>query len=119
MMNAQQFWSEHLAAIQFQGVSASAYAKQHGLALASLYYWQRKLRAAAAASGAVSTAATTATSKAPGQFITLSIGDRLGHGAHLAMPCTLVLAGGVQLQMSALPDPQWLLAVGRSAQGAC
>ena len=37
MMNAQQFWSEHLAAIQFQGVSASAYAKQHGLALASLH----------------------------------------------------------------------------------
>lgn len=119
MMNAQQFWSQHLAAIQSQGVSASAYAKQHGLALSSLYYWQRKLRAAAPASGALSAAATTATSKAPGQFITLSIGDRLGQGAHLAMPCTLVLAGGVQLQMSALPDPQWLLALGRSAQGAC
>jgi hypothetical protein len=119
MMNAQQFWSEHLATIQFQGVSASAYAKQLGLALASLYYWQRKLRAAAAAPRTVSTAATTAPSKAPGQFITLSIGDTLGHGARPAMACTLVLAGGVQLQMSALPDPQWLLAVGRSAQGAC
>jgi hypothetical protein len=119
MMNAQQFWSEHLATIQFQGVSASAYAKQHGLAQASLYDWQRKLRPAAPAPSTVSTAATTAPSKAPGQFITLSIGDTLGHGARPAMACTLVLAGGVQLQMSALPDPQWLLAVGRSAQGAC
>ena len=44
MKNAQHNWSKHIAAIKFQGVTASAYAKQHDLALATLYYWQRKLR---------------------------------------------------------------------------
>ncbi len=42
------FWSKHMAAIKQEGISTSAYAKRHGLAAKSLYYWQRKARRAAA-----------------------------------------------------------------------
>jgi hypothetical protein len=38
------FWAEHVAAIKREGVSASAYARQHGLSVAAVYYWQRKFR---------------------------------------------------------------------------
>ncbi|WP_157979352.1 IS66 family insertion sequence element accessory protein TnpA [Rhodoferax ferrireducens] len=44
MKNAREYWSNQLSAIKTQGVSCSAYAKQHDLSLASLYYWQRRLQ---------------------------------------------------------------------------
>jgi hypothetical protein len=115
MKNAQHYWSKHIAAIKFQGISASAYAKQHDLALATVYYWQRKLQSN-------TTAATTAVPmvapRRPSKFIALTVGDPVRDVARSQTPCTLVLAGGLRLEMSALPDPQWLTAVGRSAQGA-
>jgi hypothetical protein len=118
MKNAQHYWSKHLAAIKSQGVTTSAYARQHRLALASLYYWERKLRAAAATT-AVITVAPTGAARPPSKFITLSVSDPIHQARHPGTHCTLVLAGGVHLEMSALPDPQWLVAVVRSALGAC
>jgi transposase-like protein len=50
MRKAKQDWSSHVAAIKTQGISISisisisAYARRHGLALSTLYCWQRKLR---------------------------------------------------------------------------
>ena len=46
MKAGADFWAEHVAAIKREGVSASAYARQHGLSVAAVYYWQRKFRAA-------------------------------------------------------------------------
>lgn len=57
-------------------------------------------------------------SPAAHKFIALTVGDPVRDVARSQTPCTLVLAGGLRLEMSALPDPQWLTAVGRSAQGA-
>ena len=48
MKKGLAFWSEHVAAIKQEGISTSAYAKRHDIALKSLYYWQRKVRLAAA-----------------------------------------------------------------------
>ena len=43
MKNGRSYWTEHVAAIKSQGVTTSAYARQHGISLSALYYWQRKL----------------------------------------------------------------------------
>jgi len=53
MKKGLAFWSAHLAAIKREGISTSAYAKRHGIALKSLYYWQRKVRLAAAPDEAI------------------------------------------------------------------
>lgn len=116
MKNAQHYWSKHIAAIKFQGISASAYAKQHDLALATLYYWQRKLQSNSTAVG--TTVEPMTAPRRPSKFIALTVGDPMRNVAQSHTPCTLVLAGGMRLEMSALPDPQWLAAVGRIAQGA-
>ena len=44
MSEARQYWSKHLAAIAAEGVSSKAYAKREGLAVASLYFWRRRLK---------------------------------------------------------------------------
>lgn len=115
MKNAQHYWSQHIAAIKLQGITTSDYARQHGLALATLYYWQRKLRSAPAVGAPLE---PTAAPRRPSKFIALSVGDHIHGMARSGSPCILVLAGGMRLEMSALPDPQWLAAVGRSVQGA-
>jgi transposase-like protein len=38
-----EFWTSHVAACCREGIAASVYASRHGLTLASLYYWRRKL----------------------------------------------------------------------------
>jgi hypothetical protein len=35
----------------------------------------------------------------------------------MATSCALVLGAGVRLEMTALPDPQWLTALARCTQG--
>ena len=42
-----EFWTSHVEACRREGSAASVYARRHGLTLASLYYWQRKLKLAA------------------------------------------------------------------------
>ena len=39
-----EFWMAQVAAVKLEAISASAYARRHGLSVATLYYWQRKLK---------------------------------------------------------------------------
>ncbi len=115
MKNARHYWSIHITAIKSQGVTASDYARRHDLALTSLYYWKRKLQLAPTA---LSASEPVTTPKISSKFVSLRVRDPVPDMAQTAWPCTLVFAGGMRLEMSALPDPQWLAAVGLSAQGA-
>ena len=100
------FWTQHVAAQARGTLSTSAYAKRHGLAAKSLYYWQNKLKVAAAR-GEVDNAAS--------KFVALRVVD----AAIAPRPnhCKLVLPAGIRLEMAALPAPEWLVALGRAAQG--
>ena len=115
MKNAQQYWSKHIEAIKFQGITTSAYARQHDLALATLYYWQRKLQSSTTAG---TTVEPMTAPRRPSKFLALTVGDPMHNVSRSQTPCTLVLSSGIRLEMSALPDPQWLVALGHSAQGA-
>ena len=46
MSERAEYWSRHLAAIATEGISTLAYAKREGLAVASLYYWRKRLNTA-------------------------------------------------------------------------
>ena len=114
MKKAKYDWSSHVAAIKTQGISASVYARRHGLALSTLYYWQRKLRSASAGHAKVKPVAPT---KERGKFVALRVRDLGDAVRHPTTGCTLVLTGAMRLEMAALPDPQWLAALWRCTQG--
>ena len=102
-----EFWTSHVEACQRQGIAASLYARQHGLTLASLYYWRRKLKLAAAVGDGGGTA---------NKFVALRV---VGAAAVAATsPCTLVLRSGLRLELTALPSPAWLLALDQANAGA-
>ncbi len=111
MKNGRNYWAEHVAAIKSQGVTASAYARQHGISLSALYYWQRKLELEM-----VPHSMALAVPKPQSKFVALRVSEAVAQITP-SWGCTLVFGGGMRLEMSALPDPQWLVAVGHANQG--
>jgi transposase-like protein len=98
----EEFWAAHVAAVKLEAVPASEYARRHGLSVAALYYWQRKLKSNVEARGAGQGS----------KFVTLRVAAQ-----HQCL-CTLVFPSGLHLEMSALPAPEWLAALGRALPGA-
>ena len=72
MKNGRNYWAEHVAAIKSQGVTASTYARQHGISVTALYYWQRKLQLEMAAHSMA-----LAAPKPQGKFVALRMNDAL------------------------------------------
>lgn len=113
MKKAKHDWSSHIEAITIQGISTRAYAKRHDLALSTVYYWQRKLKSAPPVHTKAEPLAAT---KQCAKFVALRIDEPERVARPAPTHCTLVLAGGMRLEMPALPDPQWLADLGRCAQ---
>ena len=44
MKMGAEFWVAHVAAVKLEAISASEYARRHGLSVTALYYWQHKLK---------------------------------------------------------------------------
>jgi len=107
MKATARFWQQHALAAERSSQSSSAYAKRHGLAVSTLYYWQSKLKAATPTVEVCSPAA---------KFVALRVVD--GANTPRTNHCTLVLPAGIRLEMTALPAPEWLAALGHAAQGA-
>lgn len=109
MKQGAEFWSQHVAAAKHEAIPISAYAKRQGLSVPSLYYWHRKLSAV--------TATAVANKRDGGKFMALRVADA-GRGTPPVGGCTLILASGLRLEMTSLPAPEWLAALGRATQGA-
>jgi len=97
MKMGAEFWAAHVAAAKLETISASEYARRHSLSVAALYYWQRKLKSNVGAGGAGQES----------KFVALRV------AALCPCSCTLVMPSGLHLEMSALPAPEWLAALGR------
>src|SRR5690606_34320885 len=41
----QAYWESHLESITREGIGTKAYAQREGIAISSLYYWRRRLKA--------------------------------------------------------------------------
>ena len=48
MTMGTEFWEGHVTAATRETISASEYARRHGISVAALYYWQHKLKTATA-----------------------------------------------------------------------
>ncbi len=110
MKATARFWQQHALAAERSSSSTSAYAKRHGLAVSTLYYWQSKLKA----SMKVSTP-TGEVSPPAAKFVALRVVDAAN--APRANHCTLILSAGMRLEMTALPAPEWLAALGQAVLG--
>jgi transposase-like protein len=108
MKRTVEFWQTHVAAIEQEGISTHAYSKRHGLAVKSLYRWQRTLR--------VSTAAKSDAGNG-NAFVAPRVDEAVA-GRRALSACTLMLPSGLHLEMATLPAPEWLAALGRAIQGA-
>ena len=95
-MNKADFWFRHLTAIEREGISTKAYAEREGVSSASLYQWRNKLQQGAKAG----------TCGAPGDFVALAWPRAVAVSTPMAY--TLRLVSGLTLELSALPDAQWL-----------
>lgn len=96
MSAARQRWAKHLAAIAAEGISTRAYARREGLAVGSLYFWRRRLKAAATGGSAV----------ASHRFVAVQLAQ-----VERRVPCVLTLAAGVRLELAELPAPSWVAAL--------
>lgn len=112
MKMGAEFWVDHVAAAKLETISASEYARRHGISVAALYYWQRKLRAATA--NMPKEVSKHAKSARASKFVALRVTDTVA--VQQQSLCTLVLLSGMRLEMSALPSPEWLAALVRAAQ---
>jgi hypothetical protein len=108
MQAGLEFWAPHVAAMEQESVPTAEYAKRHGLALHSLYYWRQKIKTAAAQ--------TSGSPERSSTFVALTVSERVP--AQQPGGCTLVLGTGVRVELPALPAPEWLAALGRAMQGA-
>ena len=113
MKMGTEFWAKHVAAAKLEAISASEYARRHGLSVSALYYWQRKLCTATADTR--KEVSKLARSARASKFVALRVTDK---AAVLSCPCTLVLPSDLRLEMTALPSPEWLAALVRAAQAA-
>jgi hypothetical protein len=106
MKSVKKYWEDHLSAAQSEGSSLSGYAKKHGLSVKPLYYWQNKLN-----SPVVERTEASEGSK----FVKLRVAEAVS--VQESRGCSLVLSSGMRLELSSLPEPEWLVALGRAAQG--
>ena len=106
MKPGMEFWAGHVASAKLEAISASEYAKRHGISVAALYYWQRKLKHAA----------NMDRNGASSKFVSIRIADSVV--TNRSFSCSLVLPSGIRLEMSSLPEPEWLVALGHASPGA-
>jgi hypothetical protein len=102
------FWSSHLDAINREAVSKTEYAQRHGISVKRLYYWQRKLKATTAPASRIA-------ASEPKTFVAVRV--ETPERTQRDPICTLVLGSGIRMEMSTLPTPEWLVCLGRAAQG--
>jgi hypothetical protein len=122
MQNTKIDWLSHVGAIKAQAGSTAAYARQHHLARATLYYWQRKLKALALAQAPAepvsmepllvpaAPSASPVVPKSPSKFVALRVSmpecvvpPVVTTTPPALTPCTLVLTSGLRPRRFVIP----------------
>ncbi|MFT5962132.1 MAG: hypothetical protein ACI8WM_002469 [Burkholderiaceae bacterium] len=107
MNKKAEFWTAHVAAVKQEAISMSAYAKQQGLSVKSLYRWQRLLQSGSDITKSVSVGPS---------FVAVRVATPTV--APVSSGCTVIVSSGLRIDMAMLPEPQWLAALAHAVQGA-
>jgi len=107
----QAYWEAHLESITREGIDTKAYAQHDRIAVSSLYYWRRRLRAQChGPQQPTNSAGATATRL----FVPVNMSAESGPAAGRYV---LSLGAGVRLELPGLPSPQWLAQVSQALDG--
>lgn len=112
----QAWWESHLNAIDCEGISVKAYARREGIDESSLYYWRRRIRIQTQGLQQSAIHSSNLSALSSKRFVSLVVdADLQARRAHH----TLILGSGLRLELSSLPNPQWLAQVSQafSVQG--
>jgi len=109
MTKRAEYWEAHVKAVSLVAMPLSEYAKRHGLAVKSLYYWRRKLGVPSYLSQRADNPAKPMPS---GKFVALQVTTPRPVNYALAWP------SGLRLEMSSLPSTEWLVDLAREVQQA-
>ena len=114
----KSFWADHVKAANISGLSLAQYARDHAVPLKQLYAWRSKFKVEGTLSVPSSPSNVAVVAR---RFVAVRLARPLSVEpvASAAAPrCQLILAPGISLELSELPDPSWLIALQRAAQGA-
>ena len=114
----KSFWADHVKAAKISGLSLAQYARDHAVPLKQLYAWRSKFKVESTLSVPSSPSNVAVAAR---RFVAVRLARPLSVEpvASAAAPCCqLILAPGVSLELSELPDPSWLIALQCAAQGA-
>lgn len=101
----QAYWETHLEAITREGIGTKAYAQRERIAVSSLYYWRRRLKAQCHGPQQPTKSTGAAATRV---FVPVSTSVE---GGPAAGRYVLSLGAGLRLELSGLPSPQWLAEV--------
>lgn len=105
--HAPAWWQAHLQRIDQEGIGTKAYAEREGLSARQLYDKRKEFKLRAARANTTRRSAQPGTQFVPVQVVPEVEPDPAQH----AGGCTLILPGGIRLEMAALPSPAWLIAL--------
>jgi hypothetical protein len=107
----QAWWESHLNAIAREGITVKAYARREGLDESSLYYWRRRIRTQT--QGPQQPVIDRSSVDAPSSRRFVSVAVNATHDATGARH-VLILDSSLRLELSSLPNPQWLAQVSQA-----
>ncbi len=107
--NGRDYWEPHVEGLRASGVTVVSYAREHGLSVHALGWWRRKLRAASSNGSLTATARSRSST-----FVALRVAEPMtARSANV----TITIGSDVRLQLSELPPPAWLAALGSAVRG--
>ena len=95
-----EFWMAHVEAARQEAIPASEYARRHGLAVKSLYYWRRKLQKSGKIDAPLSAGKLYAIHEARTIQATISLVKSMAckfHGNKASISSTVLAAGSARM----------------------
>ena len=121
MKQSRSYWVGHVTAAKSSGLSLAQYARDHGVSLRLLYGWRTKFKVQSSPEAPSGASKVHLDSQ---RFVSVRVASALPNNLEatttsaVSQPrCRLILAPGVGLEILELPDPTWLIALQRAAQG--
>ena len=110
MVDQEQFWFDHLRAIDISGSTTKAYGELHGLSVAKLYEWRKRFRTRSEKVGSVALVRPSVGNP----FVAVTVNPSVAtEPAHCVVQC-----GAVRLEFDTLPSVQWIASLNQAIRRA-
>lgn len=110
MLDREQFWFDHLRAIDISGSTTKAYGELHGLSVKKLYEWRKRFKTRSEPAG--SDAVVRPSGGNP--FVAVTVKPSVTtEPAHCVVQC-----GAIRLEFETLPSVQWIASLNQAIRRA-